>query len=305
VKVLVTGAAGFLGSHLCDILLRRGHEVRAMVHYNTANIAHLKNQLETVKGDIRFPDECLEAARGIDAVAHLAACIHVDRSRRYPRLFYETNVEGTMNILEASRAEDAKFVQMSSCEVIGNIPEGKANEEYPFKQPCSPYAASKQSAESWCFAYHKTYGLPINIIRGFNLCGPRQKRGKKGAVIPIFIERVLNGSPPLIYGSGIQTRDYIDARDVAQGITRLLESDYRGELFHLCSGVEVSIIDLTWKILTACESNLKPKFIEARPGELLRSVGDYSKAEQTLGWHPEISHEQSLTDTVEYFRNAY
>ena len=301
--VLVSGGAGLLGSYVCDLLLEKGYEVRAMTHYHTDNLEHIKDKVEIVKADIRFKCECLEASEGVDAIIHTAACIHVDRSRRYPGIFYETNVKGTMNLLEACRKEDAKFVQMSSCEVLGNIPEGKADESFSFKQPLSPYASSKHAAESYCHAYQATYDLPINIIRGFNLCGPRQKLGEKGAVIPRFIDMVLKGHPPIIYGSGEQTRDYVDARDIAKGIVMLLESDYRGELFHLCSGNEISIRELAVKIIETCGELQRPVHIERRPGELMRSVGDYSKAEKLLGWTPSISLDQSLKDTVEYLRS--
>ena len=298
--VLVTGGAGFLGSHICDLLVSKGYDVRAMVHYNEENLKHLRGKVEIVHADIRFKCECLEASKDVDAIIHTAACIHVDRSRRYPQLFYITNVRGTMNMLEACRAKDAKFVHMSSCEVLGNIPNGKADEDYAFKQPRSPYASSKHAAESYCYAYHSTYDLPINIVRGFNLFGPRQKLGKKGAVIPIFVNRVLQGKPPTIYGSGEQTRDYVDARDVARGMVSLLESEYKGELFHLCTGVEISIKTLAEKIIEVCNADLNPLYIDARPGELMRSVGDYSKAKKLLGWKPEHSFEDTLRDVVDY-----
>jgi len=300
--VAVSGAGGFLGSTVCDLLLDKGHEVRAMVHYNTDNLEHIKDRVEIMKADIRFQDECLEACKDVDVIIHTAACIHVDRSRRYPQLFYETNVRGTMNMLEACRREDAKFVHMSTCEVLGNIPEGKADEDYAFKQPCSPYASSKHAAESYCYAYHSTYDLHLNIVRGFNLCGPRQKRGKKGAVIPIFINKVLQGQPLTIYGSGEQTRDYVDARDIARGILSILESKHKGELFHLCTGVEISINTLAEKVIEACRVVTSPMHIEERPGELMRSVGDYGKAERLLGWTPSFTLEQSLKDSVEYLR---
>ncbi len=299
-QVLVTGANGNLGNYVCEELVRGGHVVRAMTHYNTHNITRLRNKVEIVKADIRFQDECREAADGCDGIIHLAACIHVDRSRHHPLLFYETNVRGTMNMLEACRREDAKFVHMSTCEVLGNIPEGKADEGYSVKHPCSPYGSSKHAAESYCYAYHETYGLPINIVRGFNLFGPRQKPGGKGAVIPIFIEQVLRGQPPTIYGSGEQTRDYVDVRDVSRGIRSVLESEYRGELFHLCTGVETSINTLAEKVIAACNAEMVPVHVDGRPGELMRSVGDYSKAKRMLGWGPQLSFDETLREVVEY-----
>ena len=297
-KILVTGAAGFVASHLCEYLMERGHEVRAMVHYGTKNIDHLKGKLEVVRGDIRFPDECMEATEDVEAIAHLAAIIHVDRSRRYPRLFWETNVGGTMNMLEASRRNDASFMQMSTCEVLGHIPYGKADEAYPFKQPRSPYAASKYAAEAYCHAYNATYGLG-DIARCFNITGPRQKMGVKGAVIPTWIHRVLEGEPPLIYGSGLQTRDYTDVRDVVRGLALMLESSKaRGELIHFCSGIELTIKDIAMKIIEECNSSLSPVHVDKRPGELLRSVGDNRKALRLLGWYPVIPFEETLRDII-------
>lgn len=297
-KILISGTAGFIGSHLCEHLLERDHEVRAMVHYGTANIDHLKGRIEVVRGDVRFPDECREAAEGVEAIAHLAALIHVDRSRKYPQLFWETNVGGTMNMLEAARKQDAVFLHMSTCEVLGHIPHGKADEEYPLKQPRSPYAASKYAAEGYCHAYHATYGLG-RIARCFNITGLRQKIGVKGAVIPTWINRVLAGKPPLIYGSGLQTRDYTDVRDVVRGLALMLESEgAKGELLHFCSGFERTIKEIALKIIEGCDSSLIPVHVDKRPGELLRSVGDNGKALRLLGWQPIISFEQTLGDMV-------
>jgi len=297
-KALVTGAGGFVASHLCEHLLERGHEVKAMTHYGVGNIAHLEGRLEVVRCDIRFPDECMEAAEGVDAVAHLAALIHVDRSRGYPQLFWETNVGGTANMLEAARRHDALFLQMSTCEIIGNIPTGKADESYPFKQPRSPYAASKFAAEAYCHSYHATYGMG-RIARCFNITGPRQKTGVKGAVVPTWMDRVLGGEPPLIYGSGLQIRDYTDVRDIARGLVLMLKSDVaRGELVHLCSGVERTMKSIAFEVVEACDSSLVPVHVEGRPGELMRSVGDNGKALRFLGWRPQIPFETTLRDMV-------
>lgn len=287
-----------MGNYMCEELVNRGHAVRAMTHYNTHNLDRLRDRVEIVKADIRFQDECVEAAEDCDCVIHLAACIHVDRSRRYPRLFWETNVGGTMNMLEAARRRDCRMVHMSTCEVLGNIPVGKADETYPFKQPRSPYAASKYAAEAYCHSYHATYGLPVNIARGFNLCGPRQKRGGKGALIPIFVDLALRGKPLTIYGDGLQTRDYTDVRDVVKGLRLLAESTYRGELFHLCSGVETTVNKIAELVLELTGSNVKPIHGPPRPGELRRSVGDNAKAWKMLGWNPEIPLRQTVQDVV-------
>ena len=300
--ILITGANGSVGSYLVKHLVEVGESVKAMTHYATQNLEGIKG-IEVVKADIRFADEVYDAMRGCDKVYHLAALIHVDQSRHIPLLFYETNVKGTMNVLDAARRLDASVIHMSSCEVLGNIPEGKASEDWPTKQPRSPYAASKMAAESYCYSYKQTYDMRINVARGFNLCGPRQRRGEKGAVIPIFVDRVLHGEPPLIYGDGEQIRDYIDVRDLVKGLQTLMDSGLDGEMVHFCSGIPVSVNDLAKLVLEAVGSDLKPIHVEGRPGELLRSVGDYSKARRLLRWYPEIPLRDTIRDVVEYHRS--
>jgi UDP-glucose 4-epimerase len=300
--ILITGANGSLGSYLVRHLVESGEEIRAMSHYATNNLDGVKG-IEVVKTDIRFADEVYDAMRDCNKVYNLAALIHVDQSRHIPLLFYETNVRGTMNVLDAARRLDAAVVHMSSCEVLGNIPEGKATEDYPYRFPCSPYAASKMAAESYCFSYKATYGMRINVARGFNLSGPRQKKGEKGAVIPIFVDKVLHGEAPRIYGDGEQIRDYLDVRDLVKGLRGLMDSGLDGELIHFCSGVPVSINELAQMILKEAGSDLKPVHVEGRPGELLRSVGDYGKARRLLRWVPEIPLRDTIRDVVEFHRS--
>ena len=300
--ILISGANGSVGSYLVRYLVEMGEMVRCMTHYSTNNLEGIKG-IDLVKADIRFADEVYDAMRGCDKVYHLAALVHVDQSRHIPLLFYETNVRGTMNVLDAARRLDASVVQMSSCEVIGNIPEGKAAEDYPFKQPRSPYACSKYAAESYCYAYKSTYGMRINVARGFNLSGPRQRKGEKGAVIPIFVDKVLHGQAPTIYGDGEQIRDYIDVRDLVKGLRGLMDSGLDGELIHFCSGLPVSVNDLAKLVCEAAGSDLVPVHVEGRPGELLRSVGDYSKARRLLKWVPEIPLRDTIRDVVKYHRS--
>lgn len=296
--VLVTGSNGSVGSFLVRHLLEQGDEVRAMTHYGENNLAGL--DVEVVKADIRFPEEVLEAMIDCDGVYHLAALIHVDQSRRIPELHYETNVRGTMNVLEAARKTDADVLYLSSCEVLGHIDKGRAGEDWPVRQPRSPYASSKYAAEAYCWAWHHTYGQRVNVARAFNLCGPHQRLGQKGAVIPIFVDRALRGEPPLIYGSGEQIRDYTDVRDLSRGLRLLMErKGSNGDIFHFCSGRGVSVNALADTVTKALGANLHAKHVEGRPGELMRSVGDAGKALEVLGWLPRISLEQSILDVAE------
>ena len=297
-KALISGANGNIGSFLVRHLLEQGDEVRAMTHYDNGNLRGL--DVETVKADIRFADEVLEAMMGCDKVYHLAALIHVDQSRRIPELYYETNVRGTMNVLEAARKTDADVLYLSSCEVLGNINKGRADENWPIRQPRSPYASSKYAAEAYCWAWHHTYGQRINVARAFNLCGPHQRLGQKGAVIPIFVDRVLRGEPPIIYGSGEQIRDYTDVRDLSRGLRLLMERQgSNGDIFHFCSGEGVSVNQLADTVTTVLGSKLHATHVEGRPGELMRSVGCADKALKVLGWHPRIPLKQSIRDVAE------
>jgi len=302
-RYCVTGSNGNIGSVLCRYLLEQGEEVVALTHYNTHNLEEIRDRITVKKGDIRFIDEVVDAVDGCDGVFNLAAQVHVDVSRRYPRLFYETNVGGTFNILEAVRREDIRLVQMSTCEVLGNIETGRADESYPYRHPCSPYASSKLCSEEYVKSYYQTYGIDCNIARGFNLVGPRQRPGSKGAVIPKFVQMVLQDRNPTIYGDGSQVRDYIDVRDLVKGLYALMKSrDYRGELFHFCSGRGVTLKEVTDQIIRSAESSLKPIYVEGRPGELMRSVGDNGKAKRCLAWSPSIPLKTSIQDVLDHLR---
>jgi len=302
-RALVTGANGNIGSYLCEELLRCGYEVRAMTHYGDNNIAHLKDKLEIVRADFRFADEARDATRGCQQVYHLGALIHVDHSIRVPELYYEANVRGTMNMLEAARAEGADMIQMSSCEIIGDTSAvEKADESFMERQPRSPYASSKFVAEGCVWAWNYTYDMKVNVARGFNLTGPRQRRGEKGAVIPIFVDRVMRGLPPRIYGDGGQVRDYIDVRDLVQGLRMFMGSNLRGELIHFCSGEPTSIKRLAEMIIEEAGANLEPEYVEARPGELRWSVGCNDKARRVLNWAPETPLRQTIRDLIDVWK---
>jgi len=305
-RVLVTGAGGFIGSWLCKQLVSEGHQVRAMLHYNTdkQNLDTVSDRIETFLGDVRFPDECAQAVKTMNVVAHLAARISVDESKHNPQAFWNTNVGGTYNILEAARQENAKVMFMSSCEVIGNVEKGEADESYPWRNPCSPYAASKQAGEAYCFSYGRTYPtFGYTVARCFNQTGPRQSLK---AMIPRFISMVLDGKAPTIFGDGLQIRDYTDARDTVRGLAKLLDGLekglYYGEVFHFASGKEYTILDVTNTILESCGSELKPVFLSPRSGELQRSVGKAEKAFMHLDWAPKVKFTQTVEDIVEYMK---
>ncbi len=212
-RLLITGGAGFIGSHLCEKYTQEGHTVLCLDNFmsgNLMNVRHLLNyrNFKLIKGDIRDFELLEKVMRDVDTVFHLAAQIHVDRSYIEPRLTYEVNVLGTQNILEAARMNDVKrVIHASTSEVYGSAQQVPIDEQHPLNAP-HPYGASKIAADRMCYAYIRTYGMNISILRLFNVFGPRQRDLGYGGVISIFTRRILNNVPPIIYGDGKQTRDY-------------------------------------------------------------------------------------------------
>lgn len=308
-KVLVTGGAGFIGSHVIERLLSLDHDVVTTIIDidKPGKVDHLLEEIDFMEGDIRHYDDCVRAVRGVDCIIHLAALINVDHSIQVPLDFYETNVRGTMNLLEAVRNEPSvkKFVYMSTCEVYGNKLEGQLKET-GLCDPRSPYAASKYAAERYCLSYYHTYKKPeITIVRGFNTFGPRQSYGVRGAVIAIFVTNVLNGIAPTIFGSGNQQRDYVPVGDMARGIvSAVLTRDLGGEIINLASGKSISINEIATTVLQLLGSVQKPNYIHSRAGEVMRSCGDPSKAKELLDWEVKKNFLEGLKDTIEYFRIA-
>ena len=215
-SILVIGGCGFIGSHLVEELLQRGNEVSVVgCHCQLENLDTVKDRFKSIRGNIRDKDVINRAIDSeVEGILHLAALINVDHSIQSPELFLDTNVIATVNIMEVARRRNIpKLLYMSTCEVYGNIPRGRADEDHP-TNPLSPYAASKFAAERYLLAYSNTYDKPnIVIIRGFNQYGPRQDAGQHGAVIPKFITGLLGGQKIQVHGDGSQTRDYVFVKD--------------------------------------------------------------------------------------------
>jgi dTDP-glucose 4,6-dehydratase len=306
-SILVIGGCGFIGSHLVEELLRRGREVTVVgCHCHLENLEAVEGTFRSIRGDITdrdFVDSLIDA--DVEGILHLAALINVDQSIQSPELFLDTNVVATVNIMEAARRRNIrKFLHMSTCEVYGNIPSGKADEGHP-TDPRSPYAASKFAAERYLLAYSYTYHKPnIVIIRGFNQYGPRQNAGRGGAVIPRAITRLLDGRKIQVHGDGSQTRDYVYVKDTVRGIADAFEISLpNGEVINLATGVETSIRDIA---LATCRLAGKDpqeyvEFVRDRPGQLMRSCGDYRKAQRILGWQPTVPFNEGLSLTFEWY----
>jgi len=306
-SILVIGGCGFIGSHMVEELLQRGNEVTVVgCHCQLENLEDVKGMFKYIRGDITdkdFVDSLIDA--DVEGILHLAALINVDQSIESPELFLDTNVVATVNIMEAARRRGIhKLLYMSTCEVYGNIPSGKADESHP-TNPRSPYAASKFAAERYLLAYSYTYDKPkMIIIRGFNQYGPRQNAGRGGAVIPRSIIRLLNGQKIRVHGDGNQTRDYVYVKDTVKGIADAFQANLpNGEVVNLATGVETSIRDIA--VATCKLAGKDPQeyieFVKDRPGQLMRSCGDYSKAKKLLHWQPMVPFNKGLSLTFDWY----
>lgn len=294
-KILVTGGAGFQGSHLVEALLRAGHSVTV---FNTCS-DRAKKILSTIDyiyvdviwGSVTDKEAVLKSVRDHDVVFHLAARINVDESRKDPELYEAVNVGGTLNILEAVRQTGARLIFASSCEVYGdghNLTEDEALSESSEMRPNSPYAAFKAAADRLCYAYFKTFDVNVTIVRPFNVYGERQKKGTGGALIPILLSKAMKGEDVTVFGDGMATRDYSHVSDIVAGYMMVLESPFRilrGRAINFASGVNVSVRDIASRIADAF--GVKVVHGPSRPGEVSRFPADISFA-RSIGYSAQV-----------------
>jgi len=309
--MLITGGAGFIGSHLCDKYTKEGHTVLCLDNFMSGDLTNVKHLLDCrnfklIKGDIRDFALLEKHMRDVDVVFHLAAQIHVDRSYIEPQLTYEVNVIGTQNVLEVARIYDAKkVIHASTSEVYGSAQHVPIDESHPLNAP-HPYGASKIAADRMCYAYIQTYGMNISILRPFNTFGPRQRDIGYGGVISIFARRVLNDVPPIIYGDGSQTRDYTYIDDIIKAYDLVLNHDEPiTEPINFGSGREVSVLDLANMVIEFCgkKGKIKPIHVESRIGEVKRLIADATKAKKLLGWESKYDFETGLKEFIQWYQN--
>ncbi|MBC7226263.1 MAG: SDR family oxidoreductase [Thermoflexales bacterium] len=297
---LVTGGAGFIGSHLVEALVAGGREVRVLDNFSSGrweNLSAVQDRIEVIEGDIRNPLAVRQAMDGVDVVAHLAAIVSVERSIQDPRETMDVNVEGTLNLLdEARRAGVSRFLFASSAAVYGDHSELPLREDLPLRS-LSPYAASKVAGEALCRAYWASYGLPTAILRFFNVYGPRQDpQSPYSGVISIFVGRMRQGLPPIVYGDGLQTRDFIYVEDVVAALIRAGERDgTAGAVVNVARGEETGVLHLVTLLNQALGTALEPEFAPPRAGEVRRSAGDPSRARAVLGWQPTVGLAEGLS----------
>lgn len=304
----MTGADGFIGSHLVELLLAEGYSVRALSQYNSFNywgwlddIRHPR--LEVVCGDVRDPNYCRHITRGCDTVLHLAALIAIPYSYTAPDSYVDTNIRGTLNICQAARDEGVRrIVVTSTSEVYGTAQYVPIDEKHP-RQPQSPYSATKIGADAIAKSFFNAFGLPVVIARPFNTYGPRQSAR---AIIPTIITQIANGATEIKVGDLTPTRDFNYVRDTCRGFLALARTEgIDGEEINICTGTEISMADTLQLIADLMGANVQWVQDEQRlrpsKSEVFRLLGDNTKIKQLTDWQPTYSLRDGLTETIKRF----
>lgn len=299
-RIVVTGGAGFVGSHLVERLVWRGHDLVVLDNLCTGkedNLRKVINEIDFIEGDIRDEELVKRLLKGADAVAHLAALTSVSESMEKPSLYHEINTSGTLRLLQLSVESGVKnFLFASSCAVYGDPARIPIRETAPIS-PLSMYAATKASAEAYCQAYDKM-GVRTCVLRLFNVYGPRQGFSQYSGVIAQFTDRIRRGQPPIIFGDGKQTRDFAYVGDVATLMATAVEKFSKG-VFNVGTGESSTIKRLAETLArTMGKPDLKPIYEGPRPGEVRHSRADISKARKIFGFQPEVSLKEGLRLTV-------
>ncbi len=311
-NVLVTGSGGFIGSHLVEELVRMNCQVKAFVHYNSFNRwgwldslpKEMMTHIDVFSGDIRDPNGMLEAMKGAEVVFHLAALIGIPYSYHSPDVYVDTNVRGTLNVMQAARQLGVKKVlHTSTSEVYGTAQFVPITEEHPIN-PQSPYAATKAGADFLALTFYRSFGTPVTVVRPFNSYGPRQSAR---AIIPTIITQILSGKTKLSLGSLTPTRDLNFVRDTAMGFIKAGESDLAlGEVVNLGSNYEISIGDLVNKIALLMDTEITIESADERKrpekSEVERLWAENRKAFELLNWSPRYTLDQGLEETISWFR---
>jgi UDP-glucose 4-epimerase len=307
-RYIVTGGAGFIGSHIAEYLSKNGHEVIIFDNLFTGkkqNIHHLlkKKTVTFVEGSVTDIQALKKIAHGVDGIFHEGAIVSVPRSLKNPLATNEVNVQGTLNVLLAARDSGIrKVVFASSSSVYGDAPVLPKQEDM-VPLPISPYAVSKLSGEYYCRVFSSAYNLPAVCLRYFNVFGPRQDpTSEYAAVIPKFITRILNNQSPIIYGDGEQSRDFTFVQDVVQANIHAMERDVEG-VFNIAYGERHTLNELAFTIMELTGKRIKPVHKAVRQGDILHSLADITAARSRLKYSPDYTFESGLQETVSWFRN--
>jgi len=306
---LVTGGAGFIGSHIAEALVRRGDRVRVLDNLSTgflSNLDPIRGEIEFIKGDLVDAPLVARAVQGVDCVFHEAALASVPRSMEHPLDTHASCVTGTVTLLDAARrAGVRRVVYASSSSVYGDQP-ASSKRENDLPSPISPYGAAKLAAEYYCRAFAASFPLETVSIRYFNVFGPRQDPGSPySAVIPLFITAILSGGRPVIYGDGLQSRDFTFVGNVVEG--NLLAADapgVSGRVFNVAMGGSINLLCLLASLNRLLGTDVQPIHADPRPGDIRESMADITMARRDLGYEPRIGFEEGLERSIEYYRTV-
>ena len=312
-KALVTGADGFIGSHLVEYLLEKGYNVKAFTYYNSFNSwgwldtleKEKLSQIEIFSGDIRDPNGVREAIKGVDEVFHLAALIAIPFSYHSPDSYVDTNIKGTLNVLQACRDfNTSKVLVTSTSEVYGTAQYVPIDEKHPY-QGQSPYSATKIGADRLAESFYRSFDMPISIVRPFNTYGPRQSAR---AVIPTIITQLLSGKEEIKLGSLTPTRDFNYVKDTVKGFYEIAKSNKTiGEEINIATNQEISIGDLANEIISQINPNAKIICDEQRlrpeKSEVNRLLGDNTKIKNLTNWQPEYTFKEGISQTIDWIKN--
>jgi len=309
-KYLVTGGSGFIGSNIAHELVKRGEDVRVIDNFSTGNkvnIAEIENRIELIDGDIRDFWTVQQAVVGVDYVLHQAALPSVPRSISNPLTSNSVNIDGTLNLLEASKNAGVKrFVMASSSSVYGDTPALPKREDMP-TDPLSPYAITKLANEKYCKVFYELYGLETVCLRYFNIFGPRQDpKSEYAAVIPRFITALLNGRQPVVYGDGEQSRDFTFVSNaVDANLLATTAAIKPGRYYNIACGAQYTLNDLLDMLREIIGTDIEAKYTPPHPGDIKHSFADISLARKELGFDPKVDFKAGLKKTVEWFAKLH
>ncbi|MCX5693839.1 MAG: SDR family oxidoreductase [Candidatus Omnitrophica bacterium] len=307
-KFLVTGGAGFIGSHIVEALVKQNHYVRVLDNFSSGKMSNLKGlekKIDLVRGDIRFKPTCVKVTKGIDYCLHQAALRSVPKSMVEPHAYNDVNIDGTLNMLEASSQNKLKrFVFASSSSVYGDVKNFPQKETF-VPNPISPYALSKLTGEYYCKIFSLYFKLPTIALRYFNVFGPRQALDDDYAVvIPKFIHCLMNSQPAPIFGNGRQSRDFTFVQNVVSAnLLAASASKVKYGGFNVAGGKDTSILDLVKILNRILGKNIPPKLLAVRPGDVFKTLADISNTSKKLNFKPVVSFVDGLKITVDFWKN--